>query len=83
MCQPSKRVLNHLMLRDHRCSPQLLTEQFLTKRNLISHDVITDASQFIAQRFSCKARICLGYFSVIVASDLTKKGDFTLKQPQV
>jgi hypothetical protein len=46
-----------------------MTEQFLTKRNLISHDVITDASQFITERFGCKACICLSIFSVIVCSE--------------
>jgi hypothetical protein len=46
-----------------------MTEQFLTERNLISHDVVTDASQFITQRFRCKACICLGNFPVIVPSE--------------
>jgi hypothetical protein len=40
------------------------------KRNLISHDVITDPSQFIAQRFSGKARISLCHFAVIVTSEV-------------
>jgi hypothetical protein len=46
-----------------------MTEQFLTERNLISHDVITDPSQFIAESFRCKACICLGNFSIIVCSE--------------
>ena len=46
-----------------------MTEQFLTERNLISHDVITDTSQFIAERFRCKTCICLSNFSVIVSSE--------------
>ncbi|MGD9245606.1 MAG: hypothetical protein PVH36_11790, partial [Desulfobacterales bacterium] len=46
-----------------------MTKQFLTERNLISHDVITDASQFIAERFGCKTCICLGNFPVIVSSE--------------
>jgi hypothetical protein len=49
--------------------PGLMTEQFLTKRNLISHDVITDTRQFIAERFRCKACICLSNFPVIVPSE--------------
>ncbi len=46
-----------------------MTEQFLLERNLISHDVITDMSQFIAESFRCKACICLSNFSVIVTSE--------------
>ena len=46
-----------------------MTEQFLLERNLISHDVITDASQFIAECFGCKACICLSNFPVIVSSE--------------
>ena len=48
---------------EHTGSPfqsQLLKQQALSKRNLISHDVIANPSQLIAQRFGCKARICLG-----------------------
>ena len=44
--------------------------KFLAERNLISHDVITNPSQFIAQRFCGKARICLSQFTVIVASEI-------------
>ena len=40
------------------------------KWNLISHDVITDPSQFIAQRFSGQARIGLCQFAVIVTSEV-------------
>ena len=38
------------------------------KRNLISHDVVTDPGQFIAQGLGCHDRISLGCFSLIVAS---------------
>ena len=69
MCQPRKRVFNHQYQRITVAVPGLLTEQFLTKRNLISHDVITDTSQFIAECFSCKACICLSNFPVIVSSE--------------
>ena len=40
------------------------------KRNLISHDVITNPRQFIAQRLSGKARVSLGHFAVIIASEM-------------
>ena len=40
------------------------------KRNLISHNVITDPSQFIAQRFGGKTRISLRHFAVIVTSEV-------------
>jgi hypothetical protein len=40
------------------------------ERNLISHDVIANPSQFIAQRLGGKTRICLSHFSVIIASEL-------------
>ncbi len=69
MCQPSKRVLNHLNHRITVAVPSLMTEQFLLERNLISHYVITDPSQFIAECFSCKACIGLSNFSVIVSSE--------------
>ena len=39
------------------------------KWNLISHNVITDPSQFIAQCFSGKTRISLRHFAVIVTSE--------------
>ena len=42
----------------------------MAERNLISHDVITNPSQFIAQRFSSQARIDLCQFAVIVASEM-------------
>ena len=41
----------------------------LTENSVISDNVITNPSQFIAQRFSGKTRIGLGQFSVIVASE--------------
>jgi len=69
VCQPSYGVLNHHYQRITAAVPGLLTEQFLTERNLISHDVITDTSQFIAECFSCKACICLSNFPVIVSSE--------------
>ena len=40
------------------------------KGNLISHNVITDPSQFIAQRFGGKARICLSHLAVIITSEV-------------
>ena len=40
------------------------------ERNLISHDVITNPSQFIAQRLGGQARICLSHFAVIIASKI-------------
>ena len=43
--------------------------QVLAKRNLISHDVIANTGQFIAQRFGGETRICLGNFPVIVAAE--------------
>ena len=55
---------------DHRCSPKLMSLKFLTERNLISHNVIANSGQFIAQRFSGKARIGLGHFAVIIASEM-------------
>ena len=61
--------LNHHYQRITVAVPGLMTEQFLTKRNLISHDVITDTSQLIAERFRCKACICLSNFPVIVSSE--------------
>jgi hypothetical protein len=47
-----------------------MTEQFLTKRDLIFNNEITDTSQFITESFRCKACICLSNFSVIVSSEL-------------
>jgi hypothetical protein len=67
--QPRYRVLNHQEQRITVAVPDLMTEQFLTERNSISHDVITDVSQFITERFGCKACICLSIFSVIVPSE--------------
>ena len=55
---------------DHRCSPKLTRLQFLTERDLISHNVIANSGQFIAQRFGRKAGICLSYFAVIIASEM-------------
>ncbi len=69
MYQATKRILNHLMYRITVAVPKSLTEQFLTKRDLISNDVITDPSQFITECFSCKACICLSSFPVIVFSE--------------
>ena len=69
MCQPRKRVFNHQYQRITVAVPGLLTEQFLTKRNLIFNNVITDTCQFIAERFRCKACICLSNFPVIVSSE--------------
>ena len=69
MCQPRYRVLSHQYQRITVAVPGLMTEQFLTERNLISHDVITDTSQFIAECFSCKACICLSNFPVIISSE--------------
>ena len=40
------------------------------KRNIISHHVITDASQLIAKRFGSKACICLRNLAIIIASKL-------------
>ena len=56
--------------KDHRFSPNLMRLQFLTERNLISHDVITKPSQFIAQRLRGKARVSLGHFAVIITSEM-------------
>ena len=67
--QPEWRVLNHHEIEGHRCSPKLNREQFLTERNLIPDDVITDASQFIAQRFSGKARVYLCGLAIIISSE--------------
>jgi hypothetical protein len=47
-----------------------LRGQLFTKRKIISDNVITDASQLIAQRFGGKACICLGNLAIIVASKL-------------
>ena len=69
MCQPRYRVFSHQYQRITVAVPGLLTEQFLTERNLISHDVITDASQFIAECFRCKACICLSNFPIIISSE--------------
>jgi hypothetical protein len=43
--------------------------QFLAKKNLVSHNVIANSRQFIAQRFSGQARISLRHFAVIIASE--------------
>ena len=40
------------------------------KRNIISDNVITDASQLIAKRFGSKACICLRNLAIIIASKL-------------
>ncbi len=40
------------------------------ERNFISHNVIADASQLIAERFGSKACICLRNLAIIVASKL-------------
>ena len=69
MCQPSYGVLSHQYRRITVAVPSSMTEQFLTKRSLISHDVITDTSQFVTERFRCKACICLSSFPVIVSSE--------------
>jgi hypothetical protein len=69
VCQPSYRVFSHHKQGITVAVPGLMTEQFLTKRNLISHDVITDTSQLIAERFRCKTCICLSNFPVIVFSE--------------
>ena len=70
MCQPRYRVLSHHYQRITVAVPRLLTEQFLTERNFISHNVITDASQLIAKRFGSKACIRLRYLAIIVAPKL-------------
>ena len=48
---------------------QLLRLKVLAERNLISHDVIANPRQFIAERFSSKASIFLGHFTVVVTSE--------------
>ena len=49
---------------------QLLRQKFLAERNLVSHDVIANSSQFIAQRFGGQARIGLSDFTDILASEM-------------
>ena len=52
--------------------------KLLTKRDSISHDVVTDACQFIAQGFCCQARIGLCSLAVIIPSEL-----FIIPTPQL
>jgi len=67
---PTKiKGFSHQNCRINVAVPGLMTEQFLLERNFISHDVITDRSQFITKRFRCKACICLSNFSVIISSE--------------
>ena len=40
------------------------------KGNLISHDIVADAGQFVAQRFGRKACIGLNNLAVIISSEL-------------
>ena len=47
-----------------------MRNKLLTKRNPVSHDVVTDAGQFVPQRFGCQAGIGLSYFAVIVPFEL-------------
>jgi hypothetical protein len=47
-----------------------VSHKLLTKGNLISHDIVADAGQFVAQRFGRKACIGLGDLAVIVSSEL-------------
>ena len=44
--------------------------KLLAKGNLISHDIVADAGQFVAQRFGCQTCIGLGNLAVIVSSEL-------------
>jgi hypothetical protein len=44
--------------------------KFFTKGDLISHDIVADAGQFVAQRFGCQACIGLSNLAVIVSSEL-------------
>ncbi len=70
MCQPSYGDFNHHSMWDRRCSPNLMRLQLLTERNLISHNIIANSGQFIAQRFSGKTSIGLGHFAVVIASEM-------------
>ena len=56
--------------KDHRCSPKLVRNTLLTKGNLISHYVVADAGQFVAQCFGGKTCIGLSNLAVIVSSEL-------------
>ena len=49
---------------------RLLRHKLLTERSLISHDVIANPGQFIAQRFGSQARVCLSHFAIIVSSEV-------------
>ena len=47
-----------------------MRNKLLAKGNLISHDIVADAGQFVAQCFGRKAGIGLSNFAVIVSSKL-------------
>ena len=47
-----------------------MRNKLLPKGNLISHDIVADAGQFVAQRFGRKAGVGLGNLTVIVSSEL-------------
>ena len=64
--------------KDHRCSPKLMHKKLLTKRDAVSHDVVTDAGQLVTQRFGCQTRVRLGDFTIIVSSEL-----FIVSTPQL
>ena len=47
-----------------------MSHKLLSKGDLISHDIVADAGQFVAQRFGRKTCIGLSDLAVIVSSEL-------------